>query len=409
MSKKFSSSLTSDVFKILLVNMIFTIPWGLIQPFISPYFFDLTKGDYFFTGLLNGIPYITMIVSVFAFGWLVDRIGSKKVMIIGFIVFIALFVTLLFIRDPYLFFIDYVILNSLLACFYPAVMKYTSLLKGNTNIFGALGASTSFGYFIGSFVGGILYDILGMDILYILGLGTCVVGFFLTLRIRKSDYLQENDPTIVSDSHNTFTDNLRNIISISITSKIVIVLFIIASIQTFQGSFSGMFVSVYLISELGLPSSLLGLIFGIATLSGTFAAHYAGKIGEKRGYKGILLICFVGYLLVWITFHFAVNDTLFPALAYTLPIFVGLMVAGPVIITKYIPEHYRGTFMGMFAASQYLGLGMGAILGGVNAGIQQSVHANFGISASITVILILVTVFFLKIEKQQNITHPISA
>ena len=85
------------------------------------------------------------------------------------------------------------------------------------------------------------------------------------------------------------------------------------------------------------------------------------------------------------------------------------MVAGPVIITKYIPEHFRGTFMGMFAASQYLGMGIGAILGGVNAGIQQSVHANFGISALITVLLILITLFFLKNEKQQNKKHPISA
>ena len=63
------SSFDRNIVLILSINMVFTIPWGLIQPFISPYFFELTQGDYYLTGLLNGIPLMTMVVSVFAFGW----------------------------------------------------------------------------------------------------------------------------------------------------------------------------------------------------------------------------------------------------------------------------------------------------------------------------------------------------
>ena len=106
-NNRFTSSLEKNVVLILLINMVFTIPWGLIQPFIGPYFFDLTQGDYYLTGLLNGIPLLTMVVSVFIFGWLVDRIGSKKIMITGFIIFIILFLSLLVIKDPFIFFIDY--------------------------------------------------------------------------------------------------------------------------------------------------------------------------------------------------------------------------------------------------------------------------------------------------------------
>jgi MFS family permease len=119
--------------------MVFNIPWGLVQPFISPYFFELTQGDYYLTGLLNGIPFITMVVSVFFFGWVVDKIGSKIVMILAFIFFIILLITLLLIADPYFFFLDYIVINGLLACFSPAVLKYASLVKTEINIFGALG------------------------------------------------------------------------------------------------------------------------------------------------------------------------------------------------------------------------------------------------------------------------------
>ncbi len=105
-------SLDRNIVLILLINMVFTIPWGLIQPFIGPYFFELTQGDYYLTGLLNGIPFMSMVVSVFAFGWLVDKMGSKVVMMTGFIIFIILFITLLLISDPFLFFIDYIVLYT---------------------------------------------------------------------------------------------------------------------------------------------------------------------------------------------------------------------------------------------------------------------------------------------------------
>ncbi|MHA2167301.1 MAG: MFS transporter, partial [Candidatus Hodarchaeales archaeon] len=144
------SSFDRNIVLILSINMVFTIPWGLIQPFIGPYFFELTQGDFYLTGLLNGIPLLTMVGSVFIFGWIVDKIGSKIVMMAGFVVFIILFISLLLITDPFLFFIDYIVLNSFLSCFNPAVMKYTSLIRSKVNLFGTLAASTSFGYFLGS-------------------------------------------------------------------------------------------------------------------------------------------------------------------------------------------------------------------------------------------------------------------
>lgn len=399
------SSLNLDVIYVLLAMMIFNIPWGLVQPFISPYFFELTQGDYWLTGLLNGIPFTTMVISVFFFGWVVDKIGAKIVMILAFILFIILFITLLFITDPFLIFLDYIILNGLLACFSPAVMKYASLVKTEMNIFGALGASTSFGYFIGSFLGGLLYDLLSMRVLYLLGLGSCAIGLILTIKMRNIRHSEEYDmknnlEENLKDDSPDLTVHSQSLLTSLINSKLVLGIFIIAFLQTLQGSFSGMFVSVYLISELKAPSVIIGVSYGIATLSGTFAAHYAGRFGSKFGYKTILLICYAGYFIVWIAFFISTANFLLPALAYTLPIFVGLMVAGPAIVTQYIQEDQRGTVMGIFSACQYLGLGIGTILGGYYAGIQSTIHSNFAVSAFITVILFLFVLLFFKNDKK---------
>ncbi len=383
--------------------MVFTIPWGLIQPFISPYFFELTKEDFFLTGLLNGLPLLTMVASVFIFGWIVDKIGSKVVMLSGFIIFITLFITLLFITDPLLFFLDYIILYSLLSCFNPAVLKYTSLIESKMNLFGALAASTSFGYFLGSYVGGNLLDAFGMELLYFLGLVICIIGFFLVMFIKE---VENGDSTPLSNPSSQNNKNSHSIISILVNSRVLQILFIISLIQSLQGSFGGMLFSVYFISELGAKASLLGLVFGIATLLGTGTSYIAGIIGEKRGYKPILLSCFIGYFLIWVTIFFSVDDYNLPALAYTLPIYIGLMVTGPVLISDNVPEKKRGTFMGIFSSSQNLGFGIGTILGGAFSSINQTIRYNFGISAIISVFLIIFVLVAFKEDKNSDSSLP---
>ncbi|MFX0181746.1 MAG: MFS transporter [Candidatus Hodarchaeota archaeon] len=392
MMKSFSS-VDRNLVLVLLVNLFWTIPWGLVQPFISPYFFELSKGDYFLTGLLNGLPFFTMIFSVFIFGWIVDRVGSKTMMMIGFIVFFVLFLTLIIITDPFLFFIDYVIINSLLACFAPAMWKYASL-TGKEDIYGSLGASTSLGYFFGVILSGFLYEPLGMNTLFFLSLGVCSLGLVLTFFTH--DLKQTSQMSLTGNPLYSNNSPSSNITSTIIDSKILIVLFVVAILHNFQGSFAGMFVSVYFLDELHAPAVLIGLVFGMATLSGTVAAYFIGKIGEKRGFKEILIICYIGYLLVWISFVLSPNNYLLPAIFYTLPIYAGFIVAGPALVADHVSESKRGTFMGIFGASQNFGLAAGSILGGMFAGLQGTFKVNFGISIIFSLVLIIIVFFFIK-------------
>ncbi|MFX0211485.1 MAG: MFS transporter [Candidatus Hodarchaeota archaeon] len=396
---QFFTSLDRNVMAILLVNLIWTVPWGLVQPFISPYFFELSQEDYLLTGLLNGLPYVSMIFSIFIFGWIVDKIGSKIVMLTGFFIFLVLFLTLIVITDPFHFFIDYVIFNGLLACFGPAVLKYASL-TGKKDIFGALAASTSLGYFLGSVLAGFIFEPLGMDTLFLISLGVCTLGLIITffthdLRESPEEVLTENP----SDPHNSTSPN---IIVFLFKSKILIGIFVITILHNFQGSFSSMFITVYFLDELHAPALLIGIVFGLATLSGTVASHLVGKIGEKRGFKEIMIICYVGYLLVWGSFILSIGNYILPAISYTLPIYVGLIVAGPAVVANHVKESRRGTFMGIYGACQCLGLAVGSISGGMYAGYQGTFYSNFGVSAFFTVILIIITILLIKNGKKSD-------
>ena len=391
------SSLDRNVVSVLLVNFFWTIPWGLVQPFISPFFFELSNGDYVLTGLLNGLPYTSMVFSIFLFGWIVDKIGSKNVMLWGFLFFFVLFLTLLLITDPFFFFIDYIVIMSLLACFNPAILKYASLTE-KKDIFGSLMASTSLGYCFGTIVSGFLFDSLGMSIIFLLALATCLIGLIMTFL--SYDLRPTNQEEHSRDSPYFNSTNSPSITTILIDSKILIVIFIIAILHSFQSGFSGIFVTIYFIDELQAPALLIGVVFGIATLSGTAASHYSGKIGEGRGYKEILLLCYLGYFCVWGGFIISTNNYFLPAFLYMLPVYIGLFIAGPALVTDYVPESKRGTVMGILGASQNFGFAVGTILGGVFAGTQGTFKFNFGVSALITFILILFIVTFFKEEKK---------
>lgn len=395
-SFQYVSSADRNVVSVLLVNLIWTIPWGLVQPFVSPYFFEISNGDYFLTGMLNGLPFFSMIFSVFIFGWIVDKIGSRTVMMGGFLIFLIFFLTLISISDPFLFFVAYVLIYSLLACFNPAVLKYASLTD-KEDIFGSLMASTSLGYFFGTIVAGFLYEPLGMNALFFLSIGACFMGLIVTF---FSFDLRHSSKELIESSIHPKKTLSNSIITNLLNSKILIVLFIIAILHSFQAGFSGIFITIYFIYELHTPAFLIGVVFGIATLSGTAASHFAGKIGEKRGFKEILILCYIGYFLVWGSFIISTENYILPALFYSLPIYIGLFIAGPALVADHISEDRRGTFMGILAASQNLGFGIGSILGGIFAGSQGSFRSNFGISAIFCLIIIAIIILFIKNEKK---------
>ncbi|MFX0172901.1 MAG: MFS transporter [Candidatus Hodarchaeota archaeon] len=356
------------------------------------YFFELSKGDYLLTGLLNGLLYVTMIVSIFFWGTLVDRIGSKIVMLTGFLIFFVLFLTLIAITDPFLFFLDYVIINSLLACFIPAVLKYASLI-GKKDIFGALAASTSLGYFFGSVLAGFMFEPLGMNTLFLIALDVCILGFIITSFTQD---LRESPQETTESSSNPINPTPPTIITTLFKSKFLIVIFVIAILQNFQGAISGLFITVYFLDELGVPAVLIEIIYGITTLSGTVASHYAGKIGEQRGFREIMIICYFATFLVWGSFIISPDNHILPAISYTLPTYVGLIIAGPALVAGNVTESRRGTFMGIFGVCQYFGLTVGSIVGGIYAGIQGTFRYNFVISAFLTLILIIITALLVK-------------
>jgi MFS family permease len=87
---------------------------------------------------------------------------------------------------------------------------------------------------------------------------------------------------------------------------------------------------------------------------------------------------------------------------YTLPVYVGLIVAGPALVADHVSESKRGTFMGIYGASQNFGLAAGSILGGMFAGLQRTFKFNFGISAIFSLVLIIITFFFIKNGKKSE-------
>ena len=126
--------------------------------------------------VLGGMSIITTLVS----GTLGDRIGNRKMIMIGFIMTIAAYSLLSVARADYMFFLAAVIFSlnwGIASCESPLVAGLFGL-KSHGTIFGVMGLSYTMGAAVGPFIAGYLFDITGS---YTIAFAVCIALSILAI------------------------------------------------------------------------------------------------------------------------------------------------------------------------------------------------------------------------------------
>lgn len=384
---------------LLLANIFWYANLGFINTFIGIYYFSLSDGNYLLTGFLIGIPALSLVISSFIFGNLADLIGEKKVITFAFAALVISDISYYLIEDSVTFFFAYIFFNFLLASFGPSMNRLASRsVKQGEDIFGIMGAISSFGYFIGTVIGGFLYDQLEMSTIFLLALFSASYGLFTITRLKESNTTVDhvNSESMPKESNKIFNKETLKLIC----SKNVIAMFMIGFILYLGANLSGPFFYIYLNTELGMKGWLWGLMNGFATLLGMFSAWGIGKYLHTN-FRIPTLYSIIGYFIVYLVFWLT-NDILLLFLVYAIPAYAGLMVSAPALVAASVPEKVRGTAMGLLIALQNLGLGFGAIFGGIISEHYNSALNNFLFSAVISLIPLAITIIFLKNHKESK-------
>jgi len=138
--------------------------------------------------------------------------------------------------------------------------------------------------------------------------------------------------------------------------------------------------------DIGASGFLIGMIFGIFSISRTAFIPYFGRTSDRRGRKPFIMGGLLGYAAVLLALYYTTDVTMLITIRFFQGIFSAMMMP---VLQAYVgditPDGREGLTMGIFNLATFVGLGMGPLLGGVisDRWNLQVAFASMGILALI--------------------------
>ncbi|EAK0433288.1 TPA: MFS transporter [Campylobacter lari] len=326
----------------------------IVLPVLSLYALNLKGANEFLVGLLVGVYALTQMALQVPFGMISDKIGRKKTMLIGLVVFI---------------------IGSLVCSYADGIytMMFGRLLQGA----GAIGAVATamisdfineenrgkamaiMGSFIGlSFAASLVLSPLmsakfGLSSLFdlsaILSL-ICIVLLF----------------SVVPKEHTIVHENTKTPLKKLLKEKNLALMNLTNCMQKMLMSIAFLSIPLVLVHEFNYPSENLWHVYVSSMVLGFLAMGLSGSLGEKRGLsKEILLLGVAFFIIAYIIFAFSHNALVF--MVGVVVFFIGFNLHEPIMqscASKFAKVNEKGAALGVFNAFGYFGSFLGGVVGG---------------------------------------------
>lgn len=356
----------------------------IVLPVLSLYALELKNANEFLVGLLVGVYALTQMALQMPFGILSDKIGRKKTMLIGLIIFIIGSLVCSYADDIYTMLIGRMLQGAGAIGAVATAMISDFITEENRGK-----AMAIMGSFIGlSFAASMVVSPLmsakwGLSSLFDLSAALsllCIILLF-TVVPKEQKITHENNKTPFFH-----LIKQKNLALMNFTNFMQKMLMSIAFLS----------IPIILVKHLGFDENKLWIVYTVSMIAGFLAMGFAGSLGEKRGLAKQILLLGVGFfILSYILFIFA-NSINFFILAVVI-FFIGFNLHEPIMqscASKFCKAHEKGAALGLFNAFGYTGSFAGGIIGGTFLHLDE-----LNILTMILVILAmiwLVTLFYLK-------------
>lgn len=327
----------------------------IVLPVLSLYALKLEAANEFLVGLLVGVYALTQMVFQIPFGILSDKIGRKKTMLLGLIIFIIGSLICSFANDIYTMLIGRILQG---AGAIGAVA--TAMISDFINEENRGKAMAIMGSFIGiSFAASMVISPLmsakwGLSSLFDL-------SAFLTLLCIILLY------TIVPKENKLSHENKKTPFFHLIKQKNLALMNITNFMQKMLMSIAFLIIPIILVKHFNFTQDKLWIIYTISMIAGFIAMGFAGSLGERKNLsKQILLIGVFFFILSYLCFTFShsINFFIFSVIIF----FIGFNLHEPIMqscASKFCKVHEKGVALGVFNAFGYGGSFVGGIVGGL--------------------------------------------
>lgn len=341
----------------------------LIMPIISVAADDLSGATAALIGLAIGVYGLTQASLQIPMGMWSDKIGRKRVIVIGLLLFAVGSLICANADDILVLIVGRAVQGAgAIASTLMALLSDVTKEQNRTKAMALVGVSIGASFMLSLVLGPWLYALIGLAGLFYLSLVLSLLGIVLILFAV---------PNIVQ--HTFRRDTTPSLQALGAVLKDTRLRFLNISVLLLHASLTALFVTVpsLLIQQFDFPltqhSWLYLVIMGFAFIGMLPLVIIAES---KNKMKEVLVIVLVLLGVSSISLHWAPYLWVFGALLWLY--FVGfnsLEAVLPSLVSKLAPVGYRGTAMGVFSTHQF----MGSFLGGVSGGWLLQYHPEGGV------------------------------
>ncbi|EAI4812686.1 MFS transporter [Campylobacter lari] len=326
----------------------------IVLPVLSLYALNLKGANEFLVGLLVGVYALTQMALQIPFGMISDKIGRKKTMLIGLVVFIIGSLVCSYADDIYT-----MMFGRLLQGAGAIGAVATAMISDFINEENRGKAMAIMGSFIGlSFAASLVLSPLmsakfGLSSLFdlsaILSL-ICIVLLF----------------SVVPKEHTIVHENTKTPLKKLLKEKNLALMNLTNCMQKMLMSIAFLSIPLVLVHEFNYPSENLWHVYVSSMVLGFLAMGLSGSLGEKRGLsKEILLLGVAFFIIAYIIFAFSHNALVF--MVGVVVFFIGFNLHEPIMqscASKFAKVNEKGAALGVFNAFGYFGSFLGGVVGG---------------------------------------------
>ncbi|MDY7562090.1 MFS transporter [Pseudomonas sp. 10B1] len=359
LSERMSGSETRAASGLALVFAFRMLGMFMVLPVLATYGMDLAGASPALIGLAIGAYGLTQAVLQIPFGIISDRIGRRPVIYLGLIIF-ALGSLLAANADSIWGVIAGRILQGA-GAISAAVMALLSDLtreQHRTKAMAMIGMTIGLSFAVAMVVGPLLTRAFGLSGLFLATGGLALLGIFVVA-------------FMVPHSTGPLTHRESGVAraELGVTLRHPDLLRLDLGIFVLHAMLMSSFVALplALVEKAGLPKEQHWWVYLTALLISFFAMIPFIIYGEKKRQMKRVLLGAVSVLLMTELFFWAFGDTLRALVIGTVVFFTAfnlLEASLPSLISKVSPAGAKGTAMGIYSTSQFLGSAAGGILGG---------------------------------------------
>lgn len=343
----------------------------------GPQEFNLTLQQ---LGIIAAIPPLCQVVLAIPMGLLSDKYGSKKMVLVSMVVAAAGSLIASQALNPIMLTIAVSLVYINTAIYHPASYSFTTRLfkpRDRSKALGVHGGGGTFGMAIGPISVSVLmtFFAFGWRQVYFFWFIPILLGVFLVMRVRSEPREDAMDDIPAADP------SQPRKVSMFTTSFILFLVFI--GVRMLGGGMISPFLTVFLVDEKGLDTSIASLVLGGSTLVGLVAAPIGGVLASRFGEKKWLLAS-LALAYVCLGLAIAVPNVYFFVTFYIAHGFCNTlgMAANSAIMASLSPSRQRGLGYALFFLP-------GEIMGVIAPILAALAAAAFGLTSIFVISLII--------------------